>query len=60
MSFGLGYGIIGWETDQWYEQKRNRNLEEKDAFLNVNKIIVATLLTDGNPLKPLPGIVIHF
>ena len=42
------------------EQKRNRNLEEKDAFLNVNRIIMATLLTDGIPLKPLTGIVIQF
>ncbi len=32
-------------------QNRNKNSEEKEAFINVNKIIAASLLTDGFPLK---------
>ena len=37
---------------------RAQPCEEKEAFLNANKIIVAMLLTDGISLKPL--IVIQF
>ncbi len=34
-------------------QNRNRNSKEKEAFLNINKIIAASLLTDGFPYKTL-------
>ena len=30
-------------------RNRNRNLKEKEAFLNINKIIASMLLTDGIP-----------
>lgn len=35
-------------------------MEEKEAFLNLDKIIAATLLTDGFLLKSLNYTVIQF